>query len=357
MSARIKETLFRFWRIEPLPNPGTPVQRELAEAGGVAHGDVGRLCSSPAYRKLLAEFALPNSAEAVARSPHWKEVFSEPVRSILRRLKAQGILIEPIDPRARMCRDRDESDLRMLCVDHGLPPTGSADELVDRLLAVDPTGWLLGFAGELLQCSEWAQKTLASQRDRVASSPILDPDLAGLFTQGDVDTQRYLLQDRLGREPNEREVIWAMLKGRAQQTALEGNLALCRNVHLSMANHLSRRNKKSQALQALCIVCVFDLCGARNRGDVPAEIRKSYSRFDPDRASLPSWLVRRLSDLSREMNLSMNELREIFLAIGTRLNVPKTPRRLWAVLQLALEGDLDSNAETDGNRDIRELLN
>jgi hypothetical protein len=271
-------------------------------------------------------------------------------------LKAQGILIEPIDPRARMCRDRDESDLRMLCVDHGLPPTGSAEELVDRLLAVDPTGWLLGFAGELLQCSEWAQKTLASRRDRVASSPILDPDLAGLFTQGDVDTQRYLLQDRLGREPTDKEVIWAMLKGRAQQTALEGNLALCRNVHLSMANHLSRRNKKFVALQALCIVCVFDLCGARNRGDVPVEIRKSYSRFDPDRASLPSWLVRRLSDLSREMDLSMNELREIFLAIGTRLKLPKTPRRLWAVLQRALEGVLDSNAETDGNRDIRELL-
>jgi hypothetical protein len=271
-------------------------------------------------------------------------------------LKAQGILIEPVDPRARICRDRDESDLRMLCLDTGLPPTGSADELVDRLLALDPTGWLLGFAGELLQCSERAQETLVSQRQKVESSPILDPDLAGLFTQGDVDTQRFLLQDRLEREPTDNEVIWAMLKARAQQTALEGNLALCRNVYLSMANHLSRRNKKPQALQALCIVCVFDLCGARNRDDVPAEIRKSYSRFDPDRASLRAWLVRRLSDLSSEMNLSRNELREIFLAIGTRLNVPKTPRKLWAVLQLALEGALDSNTETDGNRDIRELL-
>src|ERR1700704_2384770 len=157
MSARIKETLLRFWRIEPLPNPATPVQREPAHAGGAVHEDMGRLCGSAAYPKLLAEFALPNSAEAVARSPYWREVSSEPVRSILRRLKAQGILIEPADPRARICRDRDESDLRMLCLDTGLPPTGSADELVDRLLALDPTGWLLGFAGELLQCSERAQ--------------------------------------------------------------------------------------------------------------------------------------------------------------------------------------------------------
>jgi hypothetical protein len=245
----------------------------------------------------------------------------------------------------------------MLCIEHGLQPTGSVGDLVDRLLAIDPSGWLLGYAGELLQCSELAQKMLASRQESAASPSILDPELAGLFTQGDVDTQRYLLQDRLEREPTDNEVIWEMLKGRAQQTALEGNLALCRNVHLGMANHLIRRNKKTQALQALCIVCIFDLCGVRNRSDAPAEFRKSYSRFDPDRASLPAWLVRRLSDLSHEMMLSMNELREIFLAIGTRLNVPKTPRKLWGVLQLALEGTLDSSAETDGNRAVRELLN
>jgi hypothetical protein len=350
MSARIKETLFRFWRIDPPRALGMQVPRHDDEAGSAPAADLGRLCNSPSYRKLLAEFALPNSAEAVARSPYWNEVFSEPVRSILRRLKAQGVLIEPIDPRARMCLDRDESDLRLLCVEHGLHPTGSADELVDRLLTIDPTAWLLGYAGELLQCSEWAKTNLAARRDRLASSPILDPDLAGLFTQGDVDTQRYLLQDRLEREPTDDEVIREMLKGRAQQTALEGNLALCRDVHLGMANHLLRRNKKSQALQALCIVCIFDLCGARNRSDAPAEIRKSYSRFDLGRASLPSEPVRQLSDLSGEMRLSMDELREIFLATGTRLNVPKTPRQLWVALHLALEGAHDGKARAQPTR-------
>ena len=109
MSARIKETLFRFWRIDPPRALGMQVPRHDDEAGSAPAADLGRLCNSPSYRKLLAEFALPNSAEAVARSPYWNEVFSEPVRSILRRLKAQGVLIEPIDPRARMCLDRDEA--------------------------------------------------------------------------------------------------------------------------------------------------------------------------------------------------------------------------------------------------------
>jgi hypothetical protein len=319
-------------------------------------GNMDGLWDSPSYRGLLQEFVQPNSAEAVARSPYWKEVFSEPVRLILRRLQARGVLIEPIDPRARMRRDRDESDLRLLCVEHGLQPTGSAEELVDRLLGIDPTAWLLGYAGELLQCSEWAKRALASRRGRAVNPPLLDPDLDGLFTQGDLDTQRYVLQGRLERQPTDNEVIWEMLKERAQQTALEGNLALCRDVHLAMAKHLLRRKKNPQALQALCVVCVFDLCGARDRRDVPAEIRKSHSRFDPDRASLSSGIVRRLSELSCEMRLSINELRDFFLAIATRLRVPETPRKLWGVLQPALEGAIDSNVESYGSQVIRELL-
>jgi hypothetical protein len=342
--------------MEPPHSLGTQAPGHIAEAtdGGIPTGNVDGLLNSPSYRRLLEQFAQPNSAEAVARSPCWKEVFSEPVRSVLDRLTARGILIEPIDPRARMRRGRDESDLRLLCVEHGLQPTGNAEELVDRLLGIDPTGWLLGYAGELLQCSEWAKRALASQRRKATSAPILDPELDGLFTQGDLDTQRCVLQDRLEREPTDNEVVWEMLKGRAQQTALEGNLALCRDVHLAMATHLLRRNKKTPALQALCIVCVFDLCGARNRSEVPAEIRKSYSRFDPVRGSLPSGLVRRLSELSREMRLSMNELREIFIALGARLHVPETPQKLWVVLQLALADD--SNVETVGRQVIRELL-
>jgi hypothetical protein len=329
--------------MEPPRRTGTQAPRDAAEAaaGRIPTGNVYGIWNSPSYRRLLEQFVQPNSAEAVARSPDWKEVFNEPVRSILRRLKAQGVLIEPVDPRARMRRDRDESDLRLLCVEHGLQPTGGEEELLDRLLGIDPTAWLLGYAGELLQCSEWAKRALGSWRGRAASAPILDPDLDGLFTQGDLDAQRYVLQSRLEREPTDREVIWEMLKGRAQQTALEGNLALCRDVHLAMATYLLRRNKKMQALQALCIVCIFDLCGARNRSDAPAEIRKSFSRFDPERASLSSGPVRRLSDLSRDMRLSLNELQEIFLAIGTRLHVPETPRKLWTVLQLALEGALE----------------
>jgi hypothetical protein len=281
-------------------------------------------------------------------------MFGEPVKAVLQKLKEQGLLVEPNNPRARLRHDRDESDLRMLCLENGLQPTGGAADLVDRLLTIDPSGWLLGYPRELLQCSELADH-LAPPRNG-AQTPSLDWDPAGLITQGDFDAQRDLLRDRIGSGLSDDDAIWRMLKGRAQQAAHAGNLALCRDVHLGMANHLIRRNKGIQAFQALCIVCIFDLCGARNRDDVPAQMRATYPRFDVDRASLALSLVRRMGDLSSKMMLTMNEVREIFLSAATCLKVPISPRKLWKVLQLALEGALDCEEGTCGSRIIRDLL-
>jgi hypothetical protein len=327
VSATITDTLFRLLRPESPPDGSirAPLDASQPPAEYVGLAETHRERLSPLHRKLLAQFKLPNSANAVARSPYWRKALREPVKAVLARLKAQGLLFEPDNPRARICRGRDESDLRVLCLEAGLLPTGSEDQLADRLLSIDPTGWLLGYTGELLQCS-------------------------------DLDTQRHLAEGRIVRDPSDNEAIWEMLKEQASQTAREGNLALCRNVHLAMANHLLRRKKQAKALQALCIVCVFDLCGVRNRGDAPLEIRRTYSRFDAARASLAPWLVKRVGSLSREMTLTMDEMREAFMHVSTRLGVPKDPRKLWMVLQLALEGTLDPNDEMRRNRVIRNIL-
>jgi len=149
MSARIKDRVFRLLRFEPPSASGLPAA-PVPAAGRIAGEDVVRL------RQLLAEFALPTSANKVARSAYWTSQFREPVAVILKRLKTQGILVEADDPRARMSHGRDESDLRVLCLEFGLSPAGRADQLVDRLVTIDPSGWLLGYPGELLQCSHTA---------------------------------------------------------------------------------------------------------------------------------------------------------------------------------------------------------
>jgi hypothetical protein len=353
MGARIKATLRRFMRV------GSPLELDIqvgfgVSGAGIASRDARRVNHLPPYRELLAEFVLPTSPDAVARSPHWQRMFDEPIKAVLQKLKRQGLLVEPNNPRARICHDRDESDLRMLCIENGLQPTGGAADLIDRLLTIDPSGWLLGYPRELLQCSEFADH-LAAPRVGM-NTPSLELDLADLITQGDFDAQRDLLQDRIGSGLSEDDATWRMLKGRAQQAAHAGNLALCRIVHLGMAHHLIRRNKKMQAFQALCIVCIFDLCGARNRGDVPPQMRATYSHFDVDRPSLALSLVRRMGDLSGEMMLTMNEVREIFISVAICVKVPISRLRLWKVLQLALEGALDCEEGTCGNQIIRDLL-
>jgi hypothetical protein len=254
-----------------------------------------RLCKSPVYRQILAEFVLPNAAEAVAQSPYWESRFGGPVEVALGTLKAHGLLTEPTNPHARMCHERQESDLRALCAKCGLESTGGVEQLAGRLLSIDPSGWLLGYPGEFLQCSELAVRAV-----RLASGEV--------------------------------QVEWVMLKRHAQQTAREGKLARCRDVHLAMANYLLGRNKRKKALQALCIVCAFDLCGARNRAP------EADSSFDANRASLAPWLVERLSALSRDMALSMEAIREIFIGVASRLPVPQDAFTLWGLLQPALEG-------------------
>jgi hypothetical protein len=191
----------------------------------------------------------------------------------------------------------------------------------------------------LLQCSE------------SAAHPAVTPKEA----PADASMQLSMAPARI-KPASDNEVVWEMLKEQVQLTAREGNLARCRNVHLAMANHLLRRNKPTRALQALCVVCIFDLCGARNRDDAPAEMRKTYSRYDATGAALAPWLVRRVSHLSRDMALSMEQIRDIFLGVSTRLKIPKDSRKLWAVLQLALEGGLDSDDEVRRGRHIRQIL-
>jgi hypothetical protein len=327
MNAKIKNTLLGLLRSKSFRRRGTQTPLK----GGSSAAEEIRISSriSPLQERLLAEFVLPNSTHAIAKSPYWKMMFGEPVNRVLRGLEEQGLLIEPNDPRARMCFGRDESDLRMLCLDCGLEPTGSAVELTDRLLVIDPTGWLMGYAGELLQCSELAAQAMGV---------------------------RHRAQSRIERGASGNDAMWEMLKKHALQTAREGNLLRCRHVHLTMANHLLRRNKHSKALHALYIVCVFDLCGARNRGDAPGETGQSYSRFDCARASLAPGVVRRVRNLAHEMMLSVDEMRKIFFSVIGRLPIPKDSRRLWAVLHLALSGELDPDDAARCSQLIQNLL-
>ena len=76
------------------------------------------------------------------------------------------------------------------------------------------------------------------------------------------------------REPSDDDVKWRMLNRRPLQHATEGNLGLCRNMYLVMADFLSLREKLRDALRLYLIVCAYDLNGAQNRGVFPVNVRR-----------------------------------------------------------------------------------
>ena len=322
-------------------------------ASTAARGPVDRvreLRQSPSYRKLLAEFVLPNAPDRVARDPHWTGVFDRPVPEILRSLKGGGILVEPGDARARLHFARDSSDLRVVCVELGLPTGGSDDDMVDRLLRLDPTGLLLGYPGELLQCADFVKRAVVADLPPPRAIPVADPDLAEMFTQADYDAQREWIWGRTAREPSPDQVLWALLQARAQATARAGNLSLCRDAFLGMTRYLIRREKWLSAFKANCIVCIFDLSGARNRSDAPAAERPAYSRYDERLAFLEPAAIRRAKKLRLELALPMPVVGRMFLQMYAVVRPPGEPEKLWAVFRDALLGPVDPAGLREGGK-------
>ncbi len=99
--------------------------------------------------------------------------------------------------------------------------------------------------------------------------------------------------------------------------------------------------------------CLF---GALNRAHVPPATDDTYSCFDASRASLAPWVVRQVKTLCRDMALAIEEIREIFIGVSIRLPIPKDSFKLWAVLQVALEGALESDDAERCSRVIQKPL-
>jgi len=56
------------------------------------------------------------------------------------------------------------------------------------------------------------------------------------------------------------------------------------------------------------------------------------------------------------MSLSVHRMHEIFLSVTARLPLPKESRRLWTVIEFALEGGLDLHDAVQCRRVIRNML-
>jgi hypothetical protein len=157
-------------------------------------------------------------------------------------------------------------------------------------------------------------------------------------------------------EPTDDEVKWEMLNRQALQHSTEGNLGLCRNTYLLMADVLSRPERLKEALRLYLIVCAYDLNGAQNRGGLSAEMLRQFPIFDFTMATLAPVVVDKVRDLAEELKFSLGDVRELYLKFTLPTNSPLPPAKTWSALSLAIERKINLDDQPGCFRRIRSLL-
>ena len=156
--------------------------------------------------------------------------------------------------------------------------------------------------------------------------------------------------------PSDDDVAWGLMNKKAMQHATEGNLGLCRNTYLAMADFLSRRNKLAEALRLYLIVCSYDLNGAENRGGLPTDMLKEFPLFDRASAMLAPVVIKHVRNLSKELQLTSKDVMELYEKSTSPLDFPLTPNKTWSVLSLALENKINLDDQPRCFDQLRSLL-
>jgi hypothetical protein len=308
----------------------------------------------------LLSFTFPNSGEDVPKCADWGGLLGELLDSAIQRLKRDGALLPVNEPIWRILHRRGANELKRMCREHGLKVSGTKEQMAERLVSIDPSGLVLGYPGEMLKCSPEAEQIANARREAWKQSQLDDPDLKHLFDRKEFETENERLKRQfLGKgypEPSDDDVKWGMLNRRALQHGTEGNLGLCRNMHLVMANFLSRRGKLKEALRLYLIVCAYDLNGAQNRGGAPAEMLRRFPLFDPTMATLAPVVVENVQDIMEELKSSIEDVRDLYLKSPSPTNFPLAPEKTWSVLSLAIQGRIDLDHQPRCFERIRSLL-
>lgn len=316
--------------------------------------------TSQGHQRLLINFLFPNSADNMPKWIEWNELLGESVASAIQRLKESGALTVVNDPMARVLHNRGVKDLKSLCSQNGVKPSGTKLQMAERLLEIDATGMMLGYSGELLKCSPEGEDIANARKAAWEVTQLDDQDLRGIFDQSDFEAAKERLTAQFRQKgysnPSDDDVKWSLLNSAALKYAKEGQLGLCGNTYLTQARFLQRRNKTQGALRLYLLVCAYDLNGAQNRGVLSPELLQKYPLFDVKMAFLAPLVVDSVRKLMAQLNYSLDQVRAMYFEATSEMGFPLKAERSWSVLCNALEGKIDLNEQPEAMRIVRELL-
>ncbi len=150
---------------------------------------------------------------------------------------------------------------------------------------------------------------------------------------------------------------WSCHSINALRQANSGNWGFARNEYLEMGKLVLEEGRLEQALKLFLYVCVLDLNGAQNRGNLPKHTLQELPSFDPTMASLEPDVVEDLRWMAEETRISMDYLRACFFKIASARFLPVPADASWSVFTLVLQGEIDLNDQPRCRRQILDRIN
>jgi hypothetical protein len=131
------------------------------------------------------------------------------------------------------------------------------------------------------------------------------------------------LRAKFGKEPSYGDTMWHFLNGEVQYCASSKHWGLYRNVIYSQAQLLEREDKLKQAMEFYLWVCYLDINGSND----------GSQRFNPGMGFLALGIIEQCIKIGKELNLSRDEIKVIFLEHNKRIakasRPPISPEKAW----------------------------
>lgn len=154
------------------------------------------------------------------------------------------------------------------------------------------------------------------------------------------EKERERLRKQFGKEPSDRDVMWAILGKESGEHFLRRDFGFYSSTIFEKAEILRKEMRLEAALKKYFEVCYLDLNGPENLGGI-SDSGLKIPPFDPEKGLLAPAVVFEIKEIMKELEFDKNKAKLIFIEHNSKRfkswQLPLTPENCWSSLEREIE--------------------